>query len=108
MTAERKSGIILGILTALEGWWVVSNLQASGWRFKVADNGIGIPADHRDRIFGLFQRLHTRDEYPGTGIGLALCRRIVERHGGRIWVEGAGSSAGVTFCFTIGRELAAH
>jgi PAS domain S-box-containing protein len=70
------------------------------WRLSVADNGIGIAPEEHERIFVLFQRLHARDEYPGTGIGLAVCRRIVERHGGKLRVQ-AEEDEGATFHFNL-------
>ena len=71
-----------------------------GWRFTVADNGLGIDAKDADRVFGMFERLHGEDAYGGTGIGLAICKRIVERHGGRIWYE-PSPGGGAAFSFTL-------
>jgi PAS domain S-box-containing protein len=72
------------------------------WRFEVADNGLGIDPANAERVFGMFERLHAEDQYGGTGIGLAICKQIVERHGGRIWCE-PRPAGGTSFLFTLPR-----
>lgn len=84
---------------------VYAERQPHCWRFAVEDNGIGIEAQYEDRIFQMFQRLHGVGEYPGSGVGLALVRKIIERHKGRVWFESTPAS-GTTFFFTIPVEAA--
>ena len=79
---------------------VKAQRQATDWLFSVTDQGIGIEEKHLERVFNLFKRLHTREEYAGTGIGLTLCKKIVERHGGSIWIE-SSFGEGSTFFFTL-------
>ncbi len=81
---------------------IISSQSAGGaWHLSIADNGVGIAPGQIGRLFQVFQRLQSRIDYEGTGIGLAICRKIVEHHGGRIWVESAGEGQGSRFCVTL-------
>jgi len=82
---------------------ISTEVSPSGTHFTVSDNGIGIPAEHRHKIFGIFQRLHTRAEYPGTGIGLAFCKKVIQHHNGRIWAD-ENVGGGSVFHFTLNEQ----
>jgi len=78
------------------------------WAISVKDNGIGIEPQFLERIFVIFERLHSHGEYSGTGIGLSLCKRVVERHGGRIWAESEGTGKGTTVYVSLPKRHKEH
>jgi two-component system, chemotaxis family, sensor kinase Cph1 len=78
----------------------VNEASQTEYHFMVADNGIGIPEQHRDRVFNIFERLNSRTDYEGSGIGLATCKKIVQNAGGNIWLEST-EGVGTTFFFTL-------
>jgi light-regulated signal transduction histidine kinase (bacteriophytochrome) len=82
---------------------VAAESQSDGWTIAVIDNGIGIAPEYKEKVFGLFKRLHSNEEYSGTGIGLAICQRIVAQYDGRIWVD-SEPGQGSAFRFTIPRS----
>jgi light-regulated signal transduction histidine kinase (bacteriophytochrome) len=79
---------------------ITADRDGTFWLFSVTDNGIGIEPEYADRVFLIFQRLHDKATYPGTGIGLAMCRKIIEYFGGRIWLD-TSVAGGARFCFTV-------